>query len=59
MSYAYFAGSGKRGRDLGRKQVRKLVAEKTKQNEPSKTEIVVDTAPKKRIEGQTELNLRT
>src|SRR5437762_4941332 len=31
MSHAYFAGRGKRGRDLGRKQVRKLVAEKTKQ----------------------------
>ena len=31
MSYAYFSGRGKRGRDLGRQQVRKLVAEKTKQ----------------------------
>ena len=33
MSYAYFAGRGKRGRDLGRKQVRKLVAVGTKQKE--------------------------
>ncbi len=28
MSYAYFTGRGKRGRDLDRQQVRKLVAEK-------------------------------
>ena len=33
MSHTYFAGRGKRGRDLGRKQVRKLVAEQTKQKE--------------------------
>ncbi len=27
MSYAYFAGRGRRGRDIGRAHIRKLVAE--------------------------------
>ncbi len=29
MSYAYFTGRGRRGRDLGRAHIRKLVAEKS------------------------------
>ncbi len=37
MSYAYFAGRGRRGRDLGRVHIRKLVAEKVAEMIQSET----------------------